>query len=157
MTAETSTAYGGGAPELSDRFVAGFMWLDKLGYSASAGLNVVTRQSLFGGDYAMVSSNLTPNPDWWVSVFYKQFVSEKVLKLHITPDNFGYVRLYAHCTPKEARIARVPAVTIYGMNIDKIAVHIKIPELFVHSGKIVKIFFYSLTADNLQSRYVKRK
>ncbi|KAL6446435.1 hypothetical protein ACFW04_001186 [Cataglyphis niger] len=152
---ETSTAYGGGAPELSDRFVAGFMWLDKLGYSASAGLNVVTRQSLFGGDYAMVSSNLTPNPDWWVSVFYKQFVSEKVLKLHITSDNFGYVRLYAHCTPKEARIARVPAVTIYGMNIDKIAVHIKIPELFVHSGKIVKIFFYSLTADNLQSSKIK--
>lgn len=151
---ETSTAYGGGAPELSDRFVAGFLWLDKLGYSASAGLNVVTRQSLFGADYAMVSPNLTPNPDWWVSVFYKQFVSEKVLKL-LTPNNFGYVRLYAHCTPKEARIARVPAVTIYGMNIDKISVHIDISELFVQSGKIVKIFFYSLTADNLQSSEIK--
>lgn len=67
------------------------------------------------------------------------------------------MRLYAHCTPKEARIARVPAVTIYGMNIDKIAVHINIPELFVQSGEMVKIFFYSLTADNLQSRYVKQK
>lgn len=156
MTAETSTAYGGGAPELSDRFVAGFLWLDKLGYSASAGLNVVTRQSLFGGNYAMISPNLMPNPDWWVSVFYKQFVSEKVLKL-VTPNNFGYVRLYAHCTPNEARIARAPAVTIYGMNIDKIAVHINIPELFVQSDKIMKIFFYSLTADNLQSRYVKQK
>ncbi|XP_029166615.1 heparanase-like [Nylanderia fulva] len=151
---ETSTAYGGGAPELSDRFVAGFLWLDKLGYSASAGLNVVTRQSLFGGDYAMVSPDLTPNPDWWVSVFYKQFVSEKVLKL-ITSNNFGYVRLYAHCTPKEARIARVPAVTIYGMNIDKIAVRVDIPELFVQSGKIVKIFFYSLTAKSLQSSEIK--
>ncbi|GAB1860011.1 Heparanase [Camponotus japonicus] len=151
---ETSTAYGGGAPELSDRFVAGFLWLDKLGYSASAGLNVVTRQSLFGGNYAMVSPNLTPNPDWWVSVFYKQFVSEKVLKL-VTSNNFGYVRLYAHCTPKEARVARVPAVTIYGMNIDKIAVHINIPELFVQSGEMMKIFFYSLTADNLQSSEIK--
>jgi len=137
---------------LSDRFVAGFLWLDKLGYSAKAGLNVVTRQSLFGGDYAMVSSSLAPNPDWWVSIFYKQFVSEKVLQL-ITSDNFGYVRLYAHCTPREALIARVPAVTLYGMNIDKTAAYVDIPELFVQS-KTVKILYYALTADYLQSRCV---
>lgn len=150
---ETSSAYGGGAPELSDRFVAGFLWLDKLGYSASAGLNVVTRQSLFGGYYAMVSPDLTPNPDWWVSVFYKQFVSEKVLTLP-TSNNFGYVRLYAHCATKEARIAKIPAVTIYGMNIDKVEVRVDIPEV-VQSGKIVKILFYSLTADHLQSSEIK--
>lgn len=151
---ETSTAFGGGAPGLSDRFVAGFLWLDKLGYSARAGLNVVTRQSLFGGDYAMVSPNLTPNPDWWVSVFYKQFVSEKVLQL-VTPDNFGYVRLYAHCTPKEALFARVPAVTLYGMNINKIAAYVNIPQLFIQSNKTMKILYYSLTADSLQSREIK--
>lgn len=137
---------------MSDRFVAGFLWLDKLGYSAKAGLNVVTRQSLFGGDYAMVSPDLTPNPDWWVSVFYKQFVSERVLHL-VTPDNFGYVRLYAHCTPKKALIARVPAVTIYGMNVDKVAAYVDIPQLFVQTNQTVKILYYSLTADHLQSRY----
>lgn len=134
---------------MSDRFVAGFLWLDKLGYGASAGLNVVTRQSLLGGNYAMVSPDLTPNPDWWLSVLYKQFVSEKVLKLS-TPNNFGLVRLYAHCTPKGALIARVPAVTIYGLNMYNIAMHVEIPEL---SSKIVKIFYYSLTANYLQSRY----
>jgi len=137
---------------LSDRFVAGFLWLDKLGYSAKAGLNVVTRQSLFGGNYAMVSPNLTPNPDWWVSVFYKQFVSEKVLKL-TRPDNFGYVRLYAHCTPKKALIARVPAVTVYGMNINKTAAYVNIPELFVQTSKTM-VLYYILTADHLQSRYI---
>ncbi|KAL6262659.1 hypothetical protein P5V15_005452 [Pogonomyrmex californicus] len=151
---ETSTAFGGGAPGLSDRFVAGFLWLDKLGYSAKAGLNVVTRQSLFGGDYAMVSTNLMPNPDWWISVFYKQFVSEKVLKL-ITPNNFGYVRLYAHCTAKKALIARVPAVTIYGMNMGKTFAHVDIPELFSQPSKIMKIFYYALTADALQSSEIK--
>lgn len=150
---ETSTAFGGGAPGLSDRFVAGFLWLDKLGYSARAGLNVVTRQSLFGGNYAMVSPDLAPNPDWWVSVFYKQFVSEKVLKL-VRPDNFGSVRLYAHCTPKKALIARVPAVTIYGMNIDKTAAYVNIPELFVRSSKTV-ILCYILTTDHLQSSEIK--
>ncbi|EFN87075.1 Heparanase [Harpegnathos saltator] len=151
---ETSTAYGGGAPELSDRFIAGFLWLDKLGYSASAGLNVVTRQSLFGGNYAMISSDLTPNPDWWVSVVYKQFVSKKVLKL-ITPNNYGYVRLYAHCTLQQALINKKSAITIYGMNIDKIPAHIDIPMLTVQPNKVVKILLYSLTADHLQSSEIK--
>ncbi|XP_032688357.1 heparanase-like isoform X2 [Odontomachus brunneus] len=151
---ETSTAFGGGAPELSDRFVAGFLWLDKLGYSASTGLNVVTRQSLFGGNYAMVSPDLTPNPDWWISVVYKQLVSEKVLKL-VTPNNYGHVRLYAHCTSQQALIDGVPAITIYGMNIDKVAVQINIPMLTIQPSKILKILFYSLTADHLQSSYIK--
>lgn len=141
---------------MSDRFVAGFLWLDKLGYSAKKGLNVVTRQSLFGGDYAMISPDLTPNPDWWVSVFYKQFVSEKVLQLQ-TRNNFGYVRLYAHCTP-EALLDEDPAITLYGMNIDKISAHVDIPDLFVQikNNYFVKkkILYYALTADHLQSRFV---
>lgn len=100
----------------------------------------------------MVSSYLTPNPDWWVSVMYKQFVSERVLKLG-TSNNFGYVRLYAHCTPRRALIGRVPAVTIYGMNIDESAIKVDIPNLFVYSNNVTKLFIYSLTADHLQSRY----
>ena len=124
FAAETSTAYGGGAPELSDRFVAGFLWLDKLGYSARNGVNVVVRQTLFGGHYAMVAPDLMPNPDWWVSVIYKQFVSEKVLELTPT-DKLDRVRLYAHCTPERVLINNVSAVTIYGMNIDKVPVPVR--------------------------------
>ncbi|KAL0110823.1 hypothetical protein PUN28_014045 [Cardiocondyla obscurior] len=143
---ETSTAFGGGAPGLSDKFVAGFLWLDKLGYSAKEEVKVVTRQSLFGGNYSMVSPDLTPNPDWWVSVFYKLFVSEKVLKL-TTSDMFGYLRFYAHCTPKKAFIKQVSPVTIYGMNMMKVPAKITIPKF----SKTMKILFYALTADHLQS------
>lgn len=150
LVAETSTAYGGGAPGLSDRFVAGFLWLDKLGYSASAGLNVVTRQSLFGGDYAMIGPDLQPNPDWWLSVVYKQFVSNKVLKLSAT-NNFDRVRLYAHCTPEKALISKVPAITIYGVNIDEVPVRIIIQGIPV-LHKNAKAFLYTLTSDKLQSR-----
>ncbi|XP_076166182.1 heparanase [Ptiloglossa arizonensis] len=151
---ETSTAYGGGAPELSDRFVAGFLWLDKLGYSASTGVNVVTRQSLFGGNYGMVGYDLMPNPDWWVSVVYKHFVSEKVLKLTST-NNFDFVRLYAHCTPEKAFISKVPAVTIYGVNIDKVPVFVTIQGIFPVLHKYAKIFLYALTSDHFQSRTIK--
>lgn len=51
---ETSTAYGGGTVGLSDRYVAGFMWLDKLGLSALMGMEVVIRQALVGGGYCLI-------------------------------------------------------------------------------------------------------
>lgn len=151
---ETSSAYGGGAPTLSDKFVAGFLWLDKLGYSAKAGLNVVVRQSFYGGYYAMVNSDLMPNPDWWVSVIYKQFVSERVLSLSFT-DNYDRLRMYAHCTPRTLLISRVPAITIYGMNIDNVANHIKLQTVPSVLDKNSRIFLYVLTADYLQSSVIK--
>ncbi|KXJ22945.1 Heparanase, partial [Exaiptasia diaphana] len=59
---ETSSAYGGGARGLSDRYVAGFMWLDKLGLSARLNEDIVIRQTLFGGRYALLDSDMNPNP-----------------------------------------------------------------------------------------------
>ncbi|XP_047366033.1 heparanase-like [Vespa velutina] len=151
---ETSSAYGGGAPGLSDRYIAGFLWLDKLGYSAKAGINVVIRQSLFGGYYAMIGPDLLPNPDWWISVIYKQFVSEKVLNI-LSPKSSEYIRIYAHCTPKASLINRVPAITIYGMNLDKSSAKIIIQGIFHRLNKNIKIFLYSLTSDHLTSRNIR--
>eukprot|EP00064_Thunnus_orientalis_P022372 superscaffoldBa00007469_g22566 len=60
---ETSSAYGGGAERLSNTFVAGFMWLDKLGLAARLGIDVVMRQSLIGnGRYNLVDNQLEPLP-----------------------------------------------------------------------------------------------
>jgi heparanase 1 len=147
FTAETSSAYGGGAPELSNRFIAGFLWLDKLGYSAKAGVQVVIRQSLFGGNYAMINQNLDPNPDWWVALIFKQFVSNKVLNLN-APDNFGKIRLYAHCALKQTFLSDMSTVVIYGVNLNKVQKKIYIQGPPNKS----KIFSYILTSDNLQSR-----
>lgn len=62
FSAETSSAYGNGAPGLSDRYVASFLWLDKLGMAALMNMKVVIRQSLFHGHYALIDSDLTPLP-----------------------------------------------------------------------------------------------
>lgn len=131
--------------------MAGFLWLDKLGYAASVGLNVVSRQTLFGGNYSMIGDDLMPNPDWWVSVIYKQLVSEKVLKL--SPLNIDYIRFYAHCTPENAWINGASAITIFGINLDKIPIYISVKEIPVFR-KNAKVFLYALTSDNLQSRYI---
>lgn len=59
---ETSSAYGGGAPNLSNAFIGSFIWVDKLGLSAKMGIKVVVRQSIFKGYYALLDDDYNPNP-----------------------------------------------------------------------------------------------
>ncbi|GAA6229317.1 heparanase [Lates japonicus] len=127
---ETSSAYGGGAVGLSDTFVAGFMWLDKLGLGARLGLDVVMRQVLVGsGTYHLVDDNLDPLPDYWLSVLYKRLVGPEVLKIEAFSD-FGRskrVRLYLHCSNTNSY--RPGAVTLISMNLSKKAARIFAPAL----------------------------
>ncbi|KAM4635206.1 heparanase isoform 2-T2 [Polymixia lowei] len=116
---ETSSAYGGGALGLSDTFVAGFMWLDKLGLGAKLGLDVVIRQVFIGsGSYHLVDDNLDPLPDYWLSIVYKRLVGPEVLG--IKASSFGQrkrVRVYLHCTNKKSTDYRNGAVTLIAMNL----------------------------------------
>ena len=66
---ETSSAYNGGGVNFSDTFVAGYLWLDKLGISALHGLDVVVRQELFGSyqigaisSYCLLNMMMVPTP-----------------------------------------------------------------------------------------------
>ncbi|XP_060082509.1 heparanase-like isoform X2 [Ylistrum balloti] len=111
---ETSSAWGGGATGLSDRYVAGFMWLDKLGVAASQGIDVVIRQAFYGAKYGLIDwHSLEPNPDYWLSVLYKKLVGSKVL-LTESSDKTGHLRAYAHCSTD-----KFPAgsITVYVLNL----------------------------------------
>ncbi|CAJ1069888.1 hypothetical protein NFI96_018502%2C partial [Xyrichtys novacula] len=125
---ETGSAFGGGAIGLSDTFVAGFMWLDKLGLAAKLGLDVVMRQVLVGsGSYHLVDENLDPLPDYWLSVLYKRLVGPEVLKIEGF-HNFARhkrVRLYLHCAHKNRY--RRGAITLISMNLSNKAVRISVP------------------------------
>ncbi|KAM9307384.1 heparanase [Pholidichthys leucotaenia] len=131
---ETSSAYGGGAVGLSDTFVAGFMWLDKLGLAATLGLDVVMRQVLVGsGSYHLVDDNLDPLPDYWLSILYKKLVGPEVLKISVF-SNLGRskrVRAYLHCTNKKSYGSG--AITLISMNLNKKPARISIPTLISSS------------------------
>lgn len=109
---ETSSAYNGGAAGMSDRFLATFLWLDKLGLGAKLGIDVVIRQTIFHDNYALLDENYNPNPDWWLSVIYKRLVGSKVLSLNNDGTNSNKIRLYAHCAKSNS------AVVVFGVNID---------------------------------------
>ena len=151
---ETSSAYGGGAPGLSDRYVAGFLWLDKLGMVAALNKNyqVVIRQTFYHGNYALIGTDLYPNPDYWVSVLYKRLVSENVIRLKIfrKSNEERSLRLYAHC----ARLRN--SVTIFGLNLSDKANKFII-NTGVHSNfRIDEVHHYILSANqgNLTDRSI---
>ncbi|KAI7815516.1 heparanase-like [Rhyzopertha dominica] len=112
---ETSSAYGGGAPGYSNRFISSFIWLDKLGLAAKNGISLVIRQSFFKGYYALIDDNYNPNPDWWVSVLYKTLVGPEVVSCDSASDK--RVRLYCHCTNAKMMYDSLSSLTIFGINV----------------------------------------
>ena len=47
---ETGTCGGGGCKNLSDKYVGGYLWLDKLGLSSQADIDMVLRQTFIGAE-----------------------------------------------------------------------------------------------------------
>jgi len=149
---ETATAYGGGAAGLSDTYVAGFMWLDKLGLASKHGIKVVIRQSLYNGHYALLDNDLNPNTDFWLSYIFKLLVGKNVL--NVTQDKYlKSLRTYAHCTDSENTNYPPGSITVFAMNLHEHVVKL-------HFNKNLKVDYcasYVLTPSekgNLQSKFV---
>ncbi|CAL1539023.1 unnamed protein product [Lymnaea stagnalis] len=163
---ETSSCYGGGAPGLSDRYVAGFLWLDKLGLAAQYGITTVYRQTFFGGSYALVNNNLDPAPDFYLSVLYKRLAAGPVF--HVSKQS-EQLRVYAHCAifhvSKQSEQLRVyahcasneqyppGALVVYFMNIRNTTAVLSLSQF---TGLDKDVFLLTPgDADGLKSRFVK--
>ncbi|KAL1509200.1 hypothetical protein ABEB36_003973 [Hypothenemus hampei] len=139
---ETSSAWHGGAPNMSDRFIGTFLWIDKLGLSAKMGIDLVIRQSVFKGNYALIDDSYHPNPDWWLSILYKKLVGSKVITTETEGD--AKIRLYAHCAKDNSLWRNTSAVVVFGVNLDSSIGLVQVKEL--RSEK--QIFVYELTSEN---------
>uniref|UniRef100_A0A2K5IX09 Heparanase n=1 Tax=Colobus angolensis palliatus TaxID=336983 RepID=A0A2K5IX09_COLAP len=128
---ETSSAYGGGAPLLSDTFAAGFMWLDKLGLSARMGIEVVMRQVFFGaGNYHLVDENFDPLPDYWLSLLFKKLVGTKVLMASVKGPKRRNLRVYLHCTNTDNPTYKEGDLTLYAINLHNVTKYLRLPYPF---------------------------
>jgi heparanase 1 len=111
---EAGNAQCGGEPGLSDRFAAGFWWLDLLGQMAAGGHQVVMRHNLSGADYGLLSAeSLESNPDYWNSLLWRRLMGTEVLEAGSTPTRPD-LRLYAHRTRGKEN-----SVTVLALNISR--------------------------------------
>jgi len=116
---ETSSTYGGGS-DIGMSYVAGFLWLDKLGLAAQMNIKVVVRQTLKGGSYSLMDKNYNPAPDYWSSALYKQLVGRTVLNVtgYLTPGR--NVRIYAHCVNPVGGLGYKPySIVLMILNLNK--------------------------------------
>ncbi|XP_025080824.1 heparanase-like [Pomacea canaliculata] len=123
---ETSSAYNSGAPNISDRFVAGFLWLDKLGLCAELGVEVVLRQTFFDLNYALIDHNFDPNPDFWLTLLFKRLIWGPVFMASGRDD----VRVYAACGNTE--IFSAGALVVYLLNPNNYTVDFDLPQFPDH-------------------------
>ncbi len=96
---ETGPAQCGGQPNVTDRFVDSFWWLDQLGTAALEGYDVTIRQTLVGADYGMIRyADHQPAPDYWASLLWKKLMGTRALQVNLNGSG-DRLRAYAHCTP----------------------------------------------------------
>lgn len=109
---EAGSASGGGAPNLSDRFISGFFYLGKLGLASELCHKVFIRQSFYGGYYGMLDPiTHDPLPDYWSSLLFKRLISTVVLS--IEGDNKDpYFRMHAYCSKTSAEDVVVMFINI---------------------------------------------
>jgi heparanase 1 len=139
---ETGSAQCGGEPGLSDRFASGLWWLDELGSAAQDGQAVVIRQALIGADYGLIDPlTLRPRPDYFNSLAWKRWMGPRVLDVARSGDN-PWLRLYAHCSAREAGVAVVLA-----LNVDPLQ-----PAAFQLVRGAAKVIGYEFSAAALDSK-----
>ncbi|XP_014663398.1 PREDICTED: heparanase-like isoform X2 [Priapulus caudatus] len=150
---ETGSAWGGGAKGLSDTYVAGFMWLDKLGLAAQMGIDVVIRQTFYDGHYALIDKELNPTPDYWLSYVYKTLIGNTVLKISSSPE-LSHLRLYAHCTNYRRSAYSKGSMTVFALNLRTHAIALELLQQ-QHVGNLtVHQYLLSPHGNSLTSRHV---
>ncbi len=137
---ETGPAQCGGKAKLTDRFGASLWWLTHLGIAASTGNQTVIRQSLVGGDYALLRyhQGYSPNPDFWASLMWQQNMGARGFRV---ADGQGKIRAFAHCHPTEHG-----SMTVLLVNLTDRQVAVDLPQ--AANGR-----FLEVTSMQLESRY----
>ena len=128
---ETSSVSGGGLPGASNAFVAGFMWLDKLGMSALYGIQTVIRQTLMHGHYSLISADHFPYPDYFLTHLYKRLVQGNVFNVRTWND---HIRIYAGCANHQYYLNG--ALTVYMLNVQNKTTTLNLQQFSNHSYEL---------------------
>ena len=136
---ETACSSGGGCENVTDRFIAGWAWMTTLNTVAEAGFHRVHRQDIAGWSFAFGMSHymllgpagwtngshatLTPHPDYYLTVLFRQLVGSVLLPSSLSPDAPDTLDLHAWCSgPRSPAGAGGVVVTYVNYNAKDAAV-----------------------------------
>ena len=85
---------------ITQSYIAGFLWLDKLGLASIYDIYFVARQDFWGYIYELINEEKSnyPNPDYWSSLLFKNLIGNKVIWVNNQFELNRDVRCYAFCT-----------------------------------------------------------
>lgn len=102
---------GGSRPDVDNTFRSSFYYVNQLGTVSASGNAVAARQTLSGGEYALLNhTTFAPHPDFWIAAgFHALAVNFSVL---VTPApggtrETGAVRAFAHCARGGGRFVQL--------------------------------------------------
>ena len=104
------------------------------------GNQTVIRQSLVGGDYALLGyrDGYSPNPDFWASLLWQRTMGSRGLRV---AGSDGLIRAVAHCHPEQAGVLSMVIV-----NLTDQSVAIALPQ-------VQQATYIDVTSTSLGSRY----
>ncbi|KAG4128326.1 hypothetical protein ERO13_D09G014500v2, partial [Gossypium hirsutum] len=109
---ESGGALHGGAKDLSPTFADGFWYLDQLEMASTYNQKVFCRQTLIGGNYALLNTTTSiPNPDYYGALLWHRLMGSTVRA--VTQESNPNLRVYAHCAKKK------PGISIIFINLSK--------------------------------------
>jgi heparanase 1 len=139
---ETGPAQCGGVDQLTNRFGSSLWWLTQLGTAARTGQDKVIRQSLVGGDYALLAhrTRYSPNPDYWAQVLWSRLMGPRWFAVR---GSGPVIQAYAHCDPT------IPGIlTLLTVNLTPVPITLMLPDNRPRPTLTV-------TSPALDSRYVQ--
>ncbi|WP_028670294.1 hypothetical protein [Saccharospirillum impatiens] len=139
---ETGPAQCGGVDQLTNRFGSSLWWLTQLGTAARTGQDTIIRQSLVGGDYALLAyrTRYSPNPDYWAQVLWNRLMGPRWFEVR---GSGRVIQAYAHCDPTTPGI-----MTLLTVNLQPVPVTLILPDNAPRP-------MLTVTSPALDSRYVQ--
>lgn len=140
---EVAGSSGGGCENVTDRFVAGFAWLTTLATVGASGFQRVHRQDIFGWSFAFGMSHymlvgpagwtngshaaLTPHPDYYTTLLWRQLVGRRVLNASLAGPEAGAAFASAWCAGSGAPYGAKGSVVLAWTNSQPAALTVALP------------------------------